>query len=182
MQCWHLIDSEKAPNSQSSKSRSSETRALVCCELWIVDCARLLKRTSDDNEPYEIPLPDDDKDSMETLCKVLHLQHSGLDLTPNIERIKAFSEAADKYDCIDATKFFITAWICQFVSPNLHETGGLLTITYLYNDALAFQTMSKRLIAGWTAGFDRLPDAFDPHDKLPREVFSKSVLSFTGQT
>ncbi|KAF2431206.1 hypothetical protein EJ08DRAFT_632495, partial [Tothia fuscella] len=121
---------------------------------------------------YRLPLPDDEPQNMITLCKVLHVNHEGLDLSADIEKLKAFAIIADKYGCFAASSFFLTVWKSKFAAPTTLDHGGLMMLAYLSNDALAFRYHSQRLLSRWNGGFQHCQTVIDATETLPKEIFA----------
>jgi len=74
----------------------------------------------------EIPLPDDDPDSMQTMCNIIHMRHHAVPALLSPEHIVKLAECCDKYDCATATKPSIEAWTLALLQTATDSVRGQL--------------------------------------------------------
>jgi hypothetical protein len=151
-------------------------------------------------ETFELPLLDDDAQAMVVICNILHLRW---DYVPAAEKIsmtdlQSVACVADKYDCANALKPISRAWMSRCTAPefmgtmkdSLFVTGNalieisgpslalkgyerLLLVSYAFNNAEAFKSVSVKILLEWKGDFTALRDTIDPSHRLPRRIFSK---------
>ncbi|KAF2099124.1 hypothetical protein NA57DRAFT_76357 [Rhizodiscina lignyota] len=125
---------------------------------------------SEDN-PKEIPLPDDDCDSITLLCRLTHLQGNMVDRELPLSGLLTFAKVVDKYNCIPSVEVALHLWF-QFhmrCSPALNELWMLAEASYLANSADIFRAA--------TSGVAVTGDAADMDNWT---IAEKSVIPFSA--
>lgn len=105
-------------------------------------------RGSTSTTPHNIPLPEDDAQAVELLCRILHHQNQDIpDLIGRYELLR-FAEVVDNYGCANAVKhpagIFLRALEEENKDANLvHESGVLLQTAFLLDNAQCFARISN---------------------------------------
>ncbi|KAH6884886.1 hypothetical protein B0T10DRAFT_517563 [Thelonectria olida] len=68
-------------------------------------------KTSPDQEPFRLALPDDDLSAMVLLCKVLHFKVDDIVARPSSSLLLALAGICDKYHCTQTLKYSGALWI-----------------------------------------------------------------------
>lgn len=100
-------------------------------------------------QPIEVPLPDDDVDAMTAMCLTLHFKNSGQSEKPQVQKVRMLATLADKYDCLEAIKFFAKCWL-QGTGINsgssCADATALVEAAWLLNDSTAFKLATSVLV------------------------------------
>lgn len=106
----------------------------------------------------EIPLPEDDPDTMQILLHCIHGQYYKVDEVPLPCVIAKAALLADKYDCVEAMWFVFRSWIAPHLEEpgpdsaiaGLEETALLAVAAYLLRMEDNFRLFTKRLVRDYT--------------------------------
>lgn len=97
--------------------------------------------------PKEISLPDDDPEPMTLPCKIVHFQTSDIPDKVDFIPLADFAFICDKYDCIDAVRFYAKTWTSQLVlSPDAPNFSKLLFVTYVLGLPKEFKQITRILL------------------------------------
>lgn len=109
-------------------------------------------------DTVEVGLPKDNASAMHILCKILHLDNTGLPTKMESADMLGLGIAADRYDCASQLQF-VTYKLFKHASKTAHTVGGtanLLAAAYLLRDPTYFTFFSRKLIYEQKASFTAL--------------------------
>ena len=128
--------------------------------------------------PIEIPLPEDDPQSMATLCKVLHYRNEDISSAPGMpaSKILRIAEVSDKFDCNAAMKFAARVWLEESsnVCENADDRKALLKAAFLFGDCKMFAELGREVILLSVPPIC-YPGSSADEDKTFSSLFGKSV-------
>ncbi|KAE9984686.1 hypothetical protein BLS_001681 [Venturia inaequalis] len=108
--------------------------------------------------PYTLPLPDEEPEPMEVLCRVLHHSYHQLyEKAMSMDLLTSVAAVADKYDCASALYYPATVWLeakLQLATTLGHES--LLAIALQLDSPHVFRKISQNLILNWGGSYERL--------------------------
>jgi hypothetical protein len=84
------------------------------------------------NSPREVPLPDDDLQSMLLICNITHMQTPALPKKLSIDDFANFATTCDKYQCIEAVEAWSKVWAANiFQDPVSDKFESMILATYV---------------------------------------------------
>ncbi|KAF2165590.1 hypothetical protein M409DRAFT_23883 [Zasmidium cellare ATCC 36951] len=111
------------------------------------------------SSPLEIPLPEDDLQTMSDLCLLLHhICVPEFALASDLDRVVAFAVAADKWDCTEALTLQSRGILLQALYHNVVSDDGvglakLATIAYCLNEEQIFADVVDTLMLNYAGSF-----------------------------
>lgn len=113
----------------------------------------LTSSRSNNADPFELKLPDDDLNSMIIVCNILHLRFAELPAEKDVDipRLLAIVKIVDKYNMHAATSFKINIWLLETTQAlplltNRHQLRLMLAAAFSMNEATAFREIAKRVL------------------------------------
>jgi hypothetical protein len=84
------------------------------------------------NSPGEIPLPDDDAQSILLICKIAHMKTTELPEKLSVDAFTQFAVTSDKYQCAEAVQAWSKVWVAKIFKDMRKATfDKLLVATYV---------------------------------------------------
>jgi hypothetical protein len=84
------------------------------------------------DSPREIPLPDDDAQSILLICKIAHMKTTELPEKLSVDAFTQFAVTSDKYQCAEAVKAWSKVWVAKIFKDTPEATfDKLLLATYV---------------------------------------------------
>lgn len=124
----------------------------------------------------DLPLPDDDGETMETICHALHLRHSKLSRHLKVDKLRNVAVLADKYKCTMALGPIAEHWLRELKKFCSNETrANLICCSYLLRLPLMFRELGREHIL--RCNIRCTADIDGPGRKVVQMVLSKSFLS-----
>ncbi|QDS75766.1 hypothetical protein FKW77_008710 [Venturia effusa] len=134
--------------------------------------ARELAESANNNETYELQLPDDDAAAMIVLCKVIH--HRSCDVlaeSVTMSLLQKFASHVHKYDCIEAARVQVVSdWIVKF-ADDPDQTLGLAVVSYLLDIAESFTKFTRLMLMNDQIEVVTVREAWDTAHQIPETVF-----------
>jgi hypothetical protein len=92
------------------------------------------------NDPKEVPMPDDDAHAVETICSIIHLRNDVVPLSLGPKEVFDIAVTADKFDCANAVKLASMFWLktSGVGVEAVSELAYLMGAAYILNNADAF--------------------------------------------
>jgi len=113
-----------------------------------------LQHRGSDGQSY-IPLPEDDKDAMLTICEALHYRSPELMDGLGIDCVVQIGALVDKYDLARAVRPWGALWLrARAREAPVKDLGELLSTAYQLEDEEAFSEISFRMICHRQEGFE----------------------------
>jgi hypothetical protein len=103
--------------------------------------------------PTEVALPDDDAETMRTICCVIHHRNDMLPEDLTAKNVLKLAILVDKYDLTVALNFAMQVWLKPRSQVEMVETGRLLAAAFLLNSAEAFISHSKALVLDYGVSY-----------------------------
>ncbi|PIA97626.1 hypothetical protein CB0940_06615 [Cercospora beticola] len=94
--------------------------------------------------PGRLNLPDDEAEAMKLLFLVLHNQNDRLPFLPTPKNFLDLAKAAQKYECIPATRTALT--LCCTRVPRTGTEYEHLAATYILDEPLRFELFSRNIV------------------------------------
>jgi hypothetical protein len=107
----------------------------------------------------EISMPEDDAEALEILCNILHLQNSKVprDLAPAL--VLRVAIAADKFECIESSKYMVDIWLGEDGKTTIEEQGCLMAASYILDRPKDFMDCTYTLIVDYEESYMSLANA-----------------------
>lgn len=103
--------------------------------------------------PKEILMPEDDADAMKIICAVIHLRNNAASDKITPDEVLTVAVTADKYNCIDPLKNASGHWLKPVDSASLEDLNHLMAAAYLFDDAQAFDGITRAMILHHTDSY-----------------------------
>lgn len=116
-------------------------------------------------DPIEIMLPEDDATALKIICSVIHHQNDEIPEELPARVILAVAIAANKYGCIRALHFASKSWLRPDQVP-IEDSVLLAAAAYRLGNATAFRNITKGMILNHAGPFTAVvgADALDETD------------------
>ncbi|KAL1602402.1 hypothetical protein SLS60_005818 [Paraconiothyrium brasiliense] len=112
--------------------------------------------------PPEVPLPEDDPDSVKRLCEILHSQPGDHDEWICTNHYAEFAIVVDKYDCRNATLPWFKMHFHHILAPkSCPDTEKLLFVCYVLDFPKEFEAVTKQLMLNHNRPIDPLTAMHD---------------------
>jgi hypothetical protein len=126
------------------------------------------------------PLPGDDTEAMETLCRNLHMRHDTVPTECGSASMLALARLCDKYDCCSVVKPTFRCWIALELSLlpyNEAVTTTLLEVACILRDPEMVSRVGVQLILTTVKPVKDL-NIVEPH--VPAALLGESRIRFPG--
>ncbi|KAK7425620.1 hypothetical protein QQZ08_007943 [Neonectria magnoliae] len=141
-------------------------------------------KTSPDQEPFRLSLPDDDFAAMLLLCKVLHFKVSDIAARPSSDLLLALAGICDKYHCTQTLRYSGALWVRNWLlhldtlsRAPIEDICCLLIFAYITDLPYEFCEVAWRLLLhhkGPLAGEQTQAVQLIDHPLLHQNVGSKN--------
>ncbi|CAM1507536.1 Fc.00g071770.m01.CDS01 [Cosmosporella sp. VM-42] len=116
---------------------------------------------SENEQPIEIKLPDDDPEAFLCICQILHWV--GRKANPTSPEILNMAFLADKYDLTRPLSYAVNTWVCEDLQSTDVSTSQvlweLLVASHLFGSSQAFKQVSRKLLMAHVGSFWELAAA-----------------------
>lgn len=132
------------------------------------------------SSPPQVPLTEDDADSMATVAMILHHRNDLLPETISAAELADVAQLGDKYDCIVAMKHAASYYFTTFSDSQVSESPiSIAKAAYYFNDASQFARATSLAVReaymARYAGFDSTPDLHGLQGLLQFPIGASSV-------
>ncbi|KAM5354494.1 hypothetical protein ACJ41O_001141 [Fusarium nematophilum] len=136
-------------------------------------------------EKIEIRLPGDSGEVFGWMCVALHSQADTTLWVPDVDQILDLAALAEKYDLVAAIQLSFTFWVDKRLpDASVENLWSLLAVSYQFDTAETFQSISRQLILQHENSFIELAHTMQARAKSP-EIRSMVYLlagRFSRQT
>ncbi|KAF2424914.1 hypothetical protein EJ08DRAFT_408083 [Tothia fuscella] len=124
------------------------------------------------SEIYQLPLPNDNSETLELLCNIIHHQTRHIPNDPNLVTISNLAMMADKYDCVDAIRWYAEHALKYRVNQKGitdEDVCILLVASYQLDSPEAFAVITQKLVRRAKSLMLDLPRLYSCLKDLPLE-------------
>lgn len=100
----------------------------------------------DVHAPKPIPLPDDDAEAMELVCRVIHLQNDSIPNKLDTDKVLRIAKLVDKYALHRTIYLAADRWLQPPQPPAIMDLGKLMFAADLMNHDPGFRRITKALL------------------------------------
>ncbi|KAK5951141.1 hypothetical protein OHC33_007894 [Knufia fluminis] len=110
----------------------------------------------DVNNPKSIPLPEDDAEAMEVLCRIIHLHNDSVSMTMSAEKVLSIARLVDKYALHRTVYLAATYWLDPTSTTDIKALGQLLVAADLMDHHRGFRNITENMVTRHTACFHHI--------------------------